>query len=123
MKRAKLQDMTVKQLVERFTAIGIEQYQATLSGQHARFNRLFDEMVAIKDELKIRNGDQRQELLSLYNHPNAQVRLNAAKVTLAVAPEPARRALQAIADSREYPQAGDAGMSLYNLERGIFKPT
>ena len=52
MKRAKPRDMTLKQLVERFTAIGIEQYQATLSGQHARFNRLFDEMVAIKDELK-----------------------------------------------------------------------
>jgi hypothetical protein len=122
MKRAKLQDMTVNQLVERFTAIGIEQDQAILRDQHATFNRLFDEMVAVQDELKIRDGDRRRELLCLYNHPNAQVRLNAAKVTLAVAPEPARRALQAIADSREYPQAGDAGMSLWNLERGIFKP-
>ena len=80
-------------------------------------------MVAVEDELKARDGDQRRELLSLYNHPNAQVRLNAVKATLAVAPEPARRALQAIADSREYPQAGDAGMSIWNLERGIFKPT
>ena len=122
MKRAKLQDMAVNQLVERFTAIGIEQDQALLRRQHARFNRLFDEMVAIEDELKRRDGDQRRQLLSLYNHPNAQVRLNAAKATLAVAPEPARRALQTIADSREYPQAGNAGMSLDNLELGIFKP-
>ena len=123
MKRLKLQDMTANQLLECFTAIGIEQDQTLLRRRYAKFNRLFDEMVAIEDELKTRDGDQRRELLSLYNHPNAQVRLNAAKVTLAVAPEPARRALQAIADSREYPQAGDAGMSLYNLERGIFKPT
>jgi len=123
MKRAKLQDITVSQLVERFTGIGIEQDQATLRDKHATFNRLFDEMVAIEDELKRRDGDRRRELLSLYNHPNAQVRLNAVKATLAVAPEPARRALQAIADSREYPQAGDAGMSIWNLERGIFKPT
>ena len=123
MKRVKLQDMTASQLLERFTAIGIEQDQALLRRQYARFNRLFDEMVAIEDELKTRDGDQRRELLSLYNHPNAQVRLNAIKATLAVAPEIARQALQAIADSREYPQAGDAGMSLYNLERGIFKPT
>jgi hypothetical protein len=122
MKRAKLKDMTVKQLVERFATIGVEQDQAILRGQHARFNRLFDEMMAIQDELKTRADDQRRELLSLYNHPNAQVRLNAAKVTLAVAPEPARKALQALADSREYPQAGDAGMSLDNLELGIFKP-
>ena len=109
-------------LLERFTAIGIEQDQALLRRQYARFNRLFDEMVAIEDELKTRDGDQRRQLLSLYNHPNAQVRLNAIKATLAVAPEIARQALQAIADSREYPQAGDAGMSLWNLEQGIFKP-
>jgi uncharacterized protein YdcH (DUF465 family) len=122
MKRSKLQDMTVNQLLERFTRIGSEQHQAILRDKHARFNRLFDEMVAIEDELKRRDGDQRRQLLSLFNHPNAQVRLNAAKATLPVAPEPARRALQTIADSREYPQAGNAGMSLDNLELGIFKP-
>ena len=122
MKRLKLQDMTANQLLECFTAIGIEQDQTLLRRRYAKFNRLFDEMVAIEDELKTRDGDQRRELLSLYNHPNAQVRLNAIKATLAVAPEIARQALQALADSREYPQAGDAGMSLWNLEQGIFKP-
>jgi hypothetical protein len=76
MKRAKFQDTTVKELVERFTAIGIEQDQA-----------------------------------------------KAVKATLAVAPERARRMLEIIAESREYPQAGEAGMSIDNLERGIFKPT
>jgi hypothetical protein len=123
MKRTKLQGMTVDQLIQRFTAIGVEQDQALLRGQHARFNRLFDEMVAIEDELKARDGDQRRELLSLYNHPNAQVRLNAVKATLAVTPEFARRRLQVLADSREYPQAGDAGMTIDALDRGIFKPT
>jgi hypothetical protein len=123
MKRSKRQGMTVDQLVQRFTAIGIEQDQAILRGQHARFNRLFDEMVVIEDELKTRDGDQRRELLSLYSHPNAQVRLNAVKATLAVAPDFARQTLQALADSREYPQAGDAGMTINALDRGIFKPT
>src|SRR5262249_31096566 len=123
MKRAKLQDMAVNQLVERFTGIGIEQNHALLRRQYAKFNRLFDEMVAIEEELKKRDGDQRRELLFLFKHPNAQVRLNAIKTTLAVAPEIARQALQALADSREYPQAGNAGMSIWNLERGIFKPT
>jgi uncharacterized protein DUF2019 len=51
------------------------------------------------------------------------VRLTAAKATLAVSPDAARRLLRSIADSKEYPQAGDAGMSLVNLDRGIFKPT
>jgi uncharacterized protein YdcH (DUF465 family) len=115
--------MTVHQLVQRFTAIALDQDRALLRREHAKFNRLFDKMEAVEKELKARNGDQRQALLRLYDHPNAQVRLKAVKATLAVAPEPALRMLKAIAESREYPQAGEAGMSLYNLEVGIFKPT
>jgi hypothetical protein len=49
--------------------------------------------------------------------------LNAVKATLAVAPEQSLHMLKTIAKSREYPQAGDAGMTLISLERGIFKPT
>jgi hypothetical protein len=121
--KTRYEDMTVDQLVGRFTAIGMEQDKALLRNETAKFNRLFDEMIDIENELNSRQGDQRRVLLNLYRHPNAQVRLNAVKATLAVAPEAARYALQAIADSREYPQAGDAGMTLINLERGIFKPT
>jgi hypothetical protein len=123
MKKPDLHDMSVDQLVERFTAITLDQDKALLRNEIARFNRLFDQMEAVKQELKGPAGDQRRALLPLYDHPNAQVRLKAVKATLAVAPEAALRMLKAIAESREYPQAGEAGMSLYNLERGIFKPT
>lgn len=74
-------------------------------------------------ELKARNGDQRRALLELYDHPNAQVRLKATKATLAVAPEAARHMLETIAASNDFPQAGEAGMSIRNLDAGIFKPT
>ena len=123
MKGAKLQDMTVDQLVERFTAIALDQDRALLRNEYAKFNRLFKQMEEVKGELKARDGDQRQALLRLYDHPNAQVRLKAVKATLAVAPERARRMLEIIAESHEFPQAGEAGMSIDNLERGIFKPT
>jgi ParB-like chromosome segregation protein Spo0J len=123
MKTIRLRDMTVDQLVEHFTAIALNQDEALLTNDHTKFNRLFDEMEAVKLELKARDGDQRRALVRLYDHPNAQVRLKAVKATLAVAPEVARRLLKTIADSREFPQAGEAGMSLVNLERGIFKPT
>ena len=116
MKPGKLQDMTVDQLVERFTAIALDQDKAI--DDTAKFNRLFVQMEAVK-----RDGDQRRALLCLYDHPNAQVRLKAVKATLAVAPERARRMLEIIAESREYPQAGDAGMTIDCLDRGIFKPT
>ena len=123
MKSHGLKEMTVSQLVERFVAIALAQDQALLMRSHAEFNRLFDQMESVERELKAREDDQRRQLLALYEHPNIQVRLRAAKATLAVEPESARRMLRTIADSGEYPEAGEAGMSLVNLARGIFKPT
>jgi hypothetical protein len=123
MNETNLHDMSVEQLVERFTAITLAQDKAVRRDEHAKFNRFFREMEAVKQELKARDGDQRRALLPLYDHPNAQVRLKAVKATLAVTPEAALRMLKVIAESREYPQAGEAGMSLDNLESGIFKPT
>lgn len=80
-------------------------------------------MRAVEQELQARPGDQRRALLALYTHSNAQVRLQAAGATLAVAPAVARDLIETIASSREFPQAGDAGMTLWNLDRGVFKPT
>ena len=117
-----LVNLTVPQLVDRFAAMGVEQDNALLLDEYTSFNRLFDQMEAIKAELKSRDGDQRSALLTLFDHPNMQVRLKAAKATLAVAPEAARRMLQAICDSQWQPQAGDAGMCLWTLNEGIFVP-
>jgi hypothetical protein len=121
-KRGGLTDLTVEELVERFTVIGVEQNKALLSDEIAKFNRLFDQMIAVESELKKRNGDQRRRLLLLFDHPDMQVRLNAAKATLAVAPHAARQMLERIKAWRRQPQAGDAGMCLINLDRGIFVP-
>jgi hypothetical protein len=123
MKRVQLTDMTVADLVERFAQIGVAQDQALLSGDIGKFNRLFDRMGDVSNELKSRQGDQRRALMVLYNYPNMQVRLKAAKHTLAVAPVEARRQIETIAASNWMPQAGDAGMSLWNLDRGVYKPT
>ncbi len=80
-------------------------------------------MWAIERELKQRPGDERSALLLLYGHPNAQVRLQAATATLAVAPDAARKALQELANSKNYPQSGEAWGHLRNLDSGFFKPT
>lgn len=123
MRKVNLQELGVEELVNRFIEIGLAQERALLYDELAKFSRLFEQMQEVVRELKRRPGDQRQALLGLYNHPNLQVRLKAVKNSLALAPEEGRRVLQAIADSREYPQAGEAGMSLDNLDLGIFKPT
>jgi Domain of unknown function (DUF2019) len=122
-KRVNLKELTVEQLVERFVAIGLAQDEAILYNEIAKFNRLFDQLEEVEGELKMREGDQRRALLDLYGHPNAQVRLTAAKATLAVAPKEARAAIEALEKSQEFPQAGDAGMTLIALDEGIFNPT
>jgi hypothetical protein len=118
-----LPHLSVDELVERFSEITLKQDRALMRDEIASFNRLFGQMVDVKEELRSRSGDQRGALLRLFDHPNAQVRLKAAKATLALAPVAAREMLQAIADSKEFPQAGEAGMSLRNLDNGTFKPT
>ncbi|MGO9007606.1 MAG: DUF2019 domain-containing protein [Beijerinckiaceae bacterium] len=114
--------MTNDQLVERFAEIGIAQDEALFHDQYAKFNRLYDQMDRTERQLRARGPDARRSLMRLYDHPNLQVRLNAAKRTLAVAPFDARRIIQEIADSKLYPQAGDAGICLSNLDDGTFKP-
>ena len=123
MRRINLEDMSVAQLVDRFTSLALEQDKALLREEIGKVNRIFDQMEAVKVELKRREGDQRRALLELYQYPHVHVRLKAAKATLAVAPLAARELLQTIAKSREYPQAGDAGMTIRALDRGTFKPT
>lgn len=123
MKKVALAEMTLSQLVDRFTADALTQFQAELYGEIAKYNLLYREIVAIERELKNRAGDQRSALVPLFAHSNPQVRLMAAESTLAVAPEAARQTLQELWDRKEFPQAAYAMGTLRALERGDRKPT
>jgi hypothetical protein len=122
MTAADLPHMTVAELVERFVAIALEQDRAELDGNMAKVKRLYRDMEAVEAALKGRQGDQRRALLPLLTHPHVQVRLKAAKSSLGVAPVEAREALEKVAGSHISPQNGEAGMSLWALDEGIFKP-
>lgn len=123
MKNESLQTASVIDLTERFLTSALAQFEAELNSNIRKQNKCVEEQMAIAAELKSRPGDQRSALLALYEHPNVQVRLNAARLTFAVAPKAARDIVQAIVDSKRQPQAMDAGMCLYALDQGIFKPT
>ena len=107
-KQINLQDLSVDQLVERFTGLALAQDKALLGENIPRVNQLFDSIEEAKSELQGREGDQRRALVRLYDHPNPQVRLKAVKATLAVDPAAARRMLQIIADSRQCARGGCA---------------
>lgn len=118
-----LNSLTVEGLVERFTMLGLSQDDAIDEDDNAKFNRLYRQVDAIENELKLREGDQRNALLSLLDHSSAQVRINAATATLAVSPDAARAALKKIIDQGEFPQAADARGMLRALDEGRYTPS
>jgi hypothetical protein len=123
MKPSKLKKLATTDLMLLFEKLCIEQYDAMEREEQARVNRLVWRIHDLETELKSRPGDQRYELKKLFGHPNMQVRLSAAQANLAVDYASARRELQEIKDSKWYPQAMDAGMTLYFLDSGEYKPT
>lgn len=122
MKRHSLHNMSIEALVRHFAELAVEQDKALLTFDTKEVNRLFWRLEEIEEELKSRHGDQRNALMSLYHHPNPQVRVKAAKATLAIAPQAARAVLEEIAEKKNQPQALEASMSLFNLDRGLYRP-
>jgi hypothetical protein len=114
----KVAGMTADALVELFAEIGTAQAEAIDFFETARFNRLYNRKIAVVNELRSRPGDQRERLFALYDHPNRQVRLNAAQSTYALNPVAARAVLEEIAASRRMPQAANARLSLDRIAEG-----
>jgi hypothetical protein len=123
MTRATLDTLSVDQLVDRFEELNVAldnaRWDALGKSDHSKVNRLIYSIRDVGEELRARGREARLALTRLYTNRNIQVRLMAAKMTLGVAPVEGRE----IAASKIYPQAGDAGMTLSNLDEGIFKPT
>ena len=116
-------DARVKDLVAKFIEIGIAQYRAAYVIDTARYNRLYKAMQRVRVELKAMPGDQRRALLPLLSHSNVQVKQMAANTLLAIAPIPARRALEEIKASGIQPQCGDAWGMIDALDDGSFIPS
>lgn len=121
--RKNLDALSNTEIVNLFERLCIEQYDAMEREEQARVNRLVWRIHDLETELKSRPGDQRYELKKLFGHPNMQVRLSAAQANLAIDYASARHELQEIKDSKWYPQAMDAGMTLYFLDTGEYTPT
>lgn len=111
--------LTNTEIVDRLVENSIRQGEAIEAFETARFNRLYDRNARLLAELRARPGDGRRDLFALYEHPNYQVRLNAAKWTYALDRSRARAVLADIRDSRWNPYAGDAGMTLTMIDEGI----
>lgn len=112
-----------EEIVKRFEKLCIEQYDAMDREERGRVNRLVWRIHHLVMELKSRPGDQRRLLRRFFGHSNMQVRLSAAHANLAIDYPAARREIQDIANSKWEAQCLDAGMTLINLDNGIYRPT
>ncbi|MGO9008086.1 MAG: DUF2019 domain-containing protein [Beijerinckiaceae bacterium] len=117
-----LEILSTTDLVDKFAAACVAQDRALLSEKIGNFKKAYWQMIAADDELRKRGREARLALCRLYDHPNMQVRLQAATLTLAIAPVAARQVIDAIAKSGRMPQAADARGTLRELDNGIFKP-
>jgi cytochrome c oxidase assembly protein Cox11 len=120
---AALKKLSTTELAQVFAGFAIQQYDHMLVCEVKQVNRLYHKMKAVEMELKSRPGDQRSVLMALYDHSNPNVRVKAAKATLAIAPTAARQVLETVCATCYGPEILEAGMSLTNLDRGIYKPT
>src|SRR5579883_2236605 len=119
MNNADLANMTERALVDRFREVALEKETALLDSDTSKFRPLYEDMSAIDAELRGRGSKAREALLTLLDDGNLRVRYEAAVRCLGIAPARARRVLEEIIASCKMPEAGDAGMTLLNLERGI----
>lgn len=121
MANGRFKSMPTEELAAKFEAICLEQYQCIFEGKNRKYNRLFDKIIAIREELKVRN--ERQTLLPFLSHKNRQVRYQAAMATLLISPARAEQTLEQLRDGHEFPQAADASMVLDGLADGSFTPS
>lgn len=118
-----LRQASSEALFQRFVAIGLAQYEAAYVGATTTYNRLYGQMIDVRDELQRRPGDQRRILHPLLAHPNMQVRMMAANTLLAIFPIEARKALETVRDSDVDPQNANAASAIRALDDGLFVPT
>ncbi|MFC6489180.1 DUF2019 domain-containing protein [Nitratireductor sp. GCM10026969] len=116
------EQQTLDALVQRFVDVCLAQDDALRNLDTRRYNKLYDQLTVVAEELKSRDGDQRHQLLELYSHPNAQVRLKAAIHTLTCDRDGALQVLQQIIDRKEQPQTPYAWGMLDAIREGRYVP-
>jgi sugar lactone lactonase YvrE len=79
-------------------------------------------MQVIDCELRSRGREERMALYPLLSDKNRFIRYYAAKYLLGLAPDHARRVIEEIAKFKFDALCLDAGMCLYALDKGIYRP-
>ncbi|WP_025029624.1 DUF2019 domain-containing protein [Nitratireductor aquibiodomus] len=112
------ENVSVDKMLQRFIELSLTQHGALLYLETGPYNRAYMKIKKLVEELEARPGDQRHALIDLFDHPNPQVRLNAAKYAHPLFPEESIQVVQSIIDAKKYPQEAHARSALDYLMFG-----
>lgn len=113
-----LGSLTTSELVALFEELSLAESEASANFDHKRARRVMGREFRVLSELRRRPRDERSALFALYTHSHPGVRLCVAESTYALDPQRANAVMREIAESRLYPWAAQAGMSLRALANG-----
>ncbi len=119
----KIDNLANEKLIALFASSSEQQYNMIIDDDIKKYNLLVEKQDEIVKELRKRGLEARLELTKLFNHPNIQVRLNAARRSIGVAREPALNVLRQIMKEDFGPFRLDAGMTVALVEDGTVTPT
>lgn len=122
MKKTDLDKLSNAELVSRFAEAARKRGLAALDLEVRKVNRLYSYMDAIHSILRARGTEARRELLPLLDNKDRLVRYFAAKQLLGIEPGRTREIIESTHKNWFDAIALDAGMTLYNLDTGVFKP-
>ena len=122
MKRPELKDLNDAELATRFAGAGRQMGSAVLDSETGKANRIFQYMEDIDEVLRSRGNGSRLSLAPLLDDKNRFVRYYAAQYLLGIVPDRARAIIEWNYKYGFDAIAGDAGMTLHNLDTGFYKP-
>jgi Domain of unknown function (DUF2019) len=122
MKKLNFDGLRDDELVNNFVDAAKKMGAAVLDSEVRQANRMYDVLRAIDGVLRSRGEPARLKLLPLLEHKDRFVRYYAAKKLLGPVPDRARAVIEWNYKYWFDALAGDAGMTLHNLDTGFYKP-
>ena len=122
MRRSDFTKLTNTDLVQRFIEAAKRRGLAVLDLDARNASSMVLYMHAIDSVLRSRGIEARKELLPLLDNKDRYVQYYAAKQLLGIAPDRAREIIESNHKHGFDAIAFDAGMTLFNLDTGVFKP-
>ncbi|WP_225411830.1 DUF2019 domain-containing protein [Stigmatella hybrida] len=122
MRKSALRALPMEGLIEKYRAASAEHGRATDGGNAKAANREFDNLVALRQELRFRGEEGWQRLRSLLRDPEPGTRYWAATFLLDFVPHEAEPVLDELASVPKSLVGFSAEMVLKKWKEGTFKP-